>query len=124
MTKKIILLALAVNLASATTSQAQLKLDKVFDHIFDQVLNKDLILSPQDHAGHYLDAAAEANNALTPALKHHASNVSVHFLPDTAGLLSDWSTATCEHNRRLGPIFTETAETLGKVDNAGSITPI
>ncbi|MGH7496080.1 MAG: transporter [bacterium] len=117
MNKKTVLLALAGILASASATQAQLKLDKVFENIFNKVLNQDLILSPGDHARHYLDAAADANRVLTPALNALiASNVSSFPLTaTTAGVTFDWSTGRpVSITQSLGPIFAETAETLGK----------
>ncbi len=74
-------------------------------------------LSPGDHAGHYLDAAAEANRVLTPGLNALiASNVSSFPLTSTiAGITWDISSgAPVSIKESLGPILSETAETLGK----------
>jgi hypothetical protein len=115
MNKKNGLFALVFILVSASATHAQL--NQVFDRIFNQVLNVDLKLSPGDHAGHYLDAAAEANRVLTPGLNALiASNVSSFPLTATvAGVTFDWSTGRpVKITESLGPILSETAETLGK----------
>jgi len=104
---------LALIFASPTYAQ----LDKVFNRVFDQVLREDLKLSPGVHARHYFDAAASADMVLTPGLNALiAGNVSSFPLTSTiAGVTYDFSTGRpVPITESLGPIFAETAETLGK----------
>lgn len=115
MNKKLVLLTVASILTTVSPTLAQL--DQVFSRVFKQVLEKDLILSPGEHARHYLDAAAEADSVLTRGLNALiASNVSSFPLTATvAGVTFDWSTGKpVSITQSLGPIFAETAETLGK----------
>lgn len=115
MNKKLVLLTVASILTTVSPTLAQL--DQVFSRVFKQVLEKDLILSPGEHARHYLDAAAEADSVLTRGLNALiASNVSSFPLTATvAGVTFDWSTGKpVSITQSLGPIFAETAETLGR----------
>jgi hypothetical protein len=98
------------------TSTAQAQLDKVFGNIFDRVLRQDLQLIGE-HGTHFLEAAAEANRVLTPGLNALiASNVSSFPLTSTiAGVTYDLSSGRpVKITESLGPIFAETAATLGK----------
>ncbi|MGI0014075.1 MAG: transporter [Nitrososphaera sp.] len=114
MNKRILMSLLGILFFASTTSA---QLNQTFSRIFDRVLNDDLKLSPGEHARHYLDAAAEANGVLTPGLNALiASNVSSFPLTSTiAGITWNiYSGAPVSIKESLGPILSETAETLGK----------
>ncbi len=55
-------------LAFLVSVPAQAQLNRVFDTLFDDILREGFRLSPGEHANHFLPAAEEASNALTPAL--------------------------------------------------------
>lgn len=115
MFKKVVLLCLFSMLVFANVGQAQL--DQVFNRVFDKVLKDDLQLSPGNHAQHYFPAAETANETLTPGLNALiASNIASFPLTSTvAGVTFDFSTGQpVSITESLGPIFAETAETLGK----------
>ena len=93
------------------------QLNKVFEDVFNKILIEKLTLSPGAHANHFIPAAENANKNLTPALNSLiASNVSSFPLSSTiAGITFDFSTGQpVSVTESLGPIFAETAETLGK----------
>jgi len=92
-------------------------LNELFEKLFNKVLKDDLRLSPGEHARHYFGAAESANGVLTPALNSLiASNISSFPLTSTiAGVTYDFSTGRpVPITESLGPIFAETAATLGK----------
>lgn len=99
------------------TQPAHGQLDQTFQNLFDQILIEDFQLSPGPHRNHFIPAAELANGVLTPALNRMiASNVASFPLSSTvAGVTFDFSSgqpvATSEG---LGPIFAETASTLGQ----------
>jgi len=98
------------------TSSARAQLDRVFGSIFDRVLGQDLQLIGE-HGTHFREAAAQANRVLTPGLNALiASNVSSFPLTSTiAGATYDLSSGRpVKITESLGPIFAETASTLGK----------
>jgi hypothetical protein len=101
-----------------TTSTAFAQLDQLFKtQVFDRILRDELQRSPGSHAQHYFPAAEAANRALTPGLNALiASNVSSFPLTATiAGVTFDISAGRpVKITESLGPIFSETAETLGK----------
>lgn len=102
-------------LTMARPSYAQL--DGVFEKLFKKVLDDDLIKTGDGHGTHFRNAAAAANKNLTPALNSLiASNISSFPLASTiAGVSYDFSTGRpVPIKGSLGPIFAETAETLGK----------
>ncbi len=94
------------------------QLKEVFDKLFTKILSPDeLKLSQGVHANHFVDASIEANRLLTPALNTLiASNISSFPLTSTiVGSELDWSSGRPVSTKQsLGPIFAETAETLGK----------
>lgn len=93
------------------------QLDEVFSNIFDEVLNAQLKRSPGVHGDHFLEAAAFADSTLTRGLNNLiASNVSSFPLSSTnVGVTFDFSTGRpVSITESLGPIFAETASTLGK----------
>lgn len=93
------------------------QLNQVFGNVFNRILKDDLVLSTGEHAQHYFPAAAEAESRLTPALNTLiTSNVASFPLTSTiAGVTWDISSgAPVSIKGSLGPIFAETAETLGK----------
>lgn len=98
--------------ASASAQQ----LNETFDLVFDSFLQRGFSLSPGEHGSHFLPASQEAAGQLTPALNSLiASNVSSFPLSSTvAGVTFDFSSGQPISVREsLGPIFAETAETLG-----------
>lgn len=101
----------------AVTRPGYAQLNRVFEELFKKVLDEDLIKTGDGHGTHFRNAAADANRDLTPALNSLiASNISSFPLASTiAGVTYDWSTGRpVPITGSLGPIFAETAETLGK----------
>jgi len=105
-----------LTLACANTSYAQL--NKAFNQVFREMLDRRLKLSPGVHGNHFLQAADLAGGLLAPTLNGLiASNVA-------AFPISSATIATLTFNvdagrpvsstESLGPILAETAETLGK----------
>ncbi len=108
------LLALLLFCLPASASAQQL--NETFNLVFDSFLQRGFSLSPGEHGGHFLPASREAADQLTPALNSLiASNVSSFPLSSTvAGVTFDFSSGQPVSVREsLGPIFAETAETLG-----------
>jgi hypothetical protein len=126
MKKRLALLSFVGALMVAGPTYAQL--DQLFDRIFNKILRDDLRLSTggtdttqqaidRTHGIHYFPAARLANEKLTPALNSLiASNVSSFPLSSTvAGVTFDISSGLpVKITESLGPIFAETAATLGK----------
>jgi hypothetical protein len=113
--KKVIYFSAIITLSYSNSVQAQLS--GVFERIFNTILVDELTLSPGLHAQHFIPAAEIANLNLTPALNSLiASNVSSFPLSSTvAGVTFDFSTGMpVKITESLGPIFAETAQTLGK----------
>lgn len=113
--RNIIYCSMISTLFCSNTIYAQL--NQVFEDIFNKILIEKLTLSPGAHANHFLPAAENANENLTPALNNLiASNVSSFPLSATiAGMTFDFSTGQpVSVTESLGPILAETAETLGK----------
>jgi hypothetical protein len=115
MQKKIMRLFLLVALMATPTAHAQL--NQVFQNIFNRILITDFQTSGTGvHQDHYKPRAFEANQNLTPALNSLiARNVSSFPLPATAaGVAFDFTTGQVLNiAESLGPIFAETAQTLG-----------
>lgn len=109
-------LVLVALLVLPTSSAAQL--NEVFEGLFNRLLTEDLSFSPNGrHGRHFFDAAAEANDRLTPALNSLIANSVTSFpLSSTvAGITYDFSAGQPVSIREsLGPIFGETGETLGR----------
>ena len=116
MQKKIAYSALLAFLMLAPAAYAQL--DQLFNKIFERVLITDFQTSGTGvHANHFIPAATYASNQLTPALNSMISrNLSSLPLPATsAGVTFDFSSGQIlQISQSLGPIFAETAQTLGK----------
>lgn len=113
----IALLLFALFFLAFAVRPAQAQLNNTFEAIFDDFLREGFSLSPGPHGSHFLPAAEEASLALTPALNSLiASNISSFPLSSTvAGISFDFSTGQpVSITESLGPIFAETAETLGK----------
>jgi len=99
------------------TSSADAQLSQQFTQIFETILKDRLILSPGPHKGHYIDAAAEAESLLTPALNSLiVSNISSFPLSSTTpGVTFDFSGGELVSvTEGLGPIFSDRATTTGK----------
>ncbi len=114
MNKRLWLVIFSLLLVAGT---AQAQLDKVFGNIFDQFLGSQRLQLIGQHGTHFLEAAEQANDALTPGLNALiASNVSSFPLTSTiAGATYDLSSGRpVKITESLGPIFAETASTLGK----------
>lgn len=116
MFKKFILLSLLSVLLS--TSDADAQLNQVFGKIFDEFLKTGFARgSPGQHGQHFLKADTVAREELSRALNSLvAGNVSSFPLSATAaGVTFDFSTGLpVSIAKSLGPIFAETATTLGK----------
>ena len=100
-------------------SPVSAQLNEVFGTIFNEILKQRLQLSgsPGQHGTHFIEAADKADSELTPALNSLiANNVSSFPLSSTtAGVTFDFSTGKpVSITESLGPIFAETAQTLGK----------
>ncbi|MFQ5569568.1 MAG: hypothetical protein ACE5G0_07825 [Rhodothermales bacterium] len=114
MTFRKIILILGVLCALVTPVHAQL--NQVFDRLFDEILRDGFALSPGPHGQHFLPAAEEAVHALTPALNSLiAGNVASFPLSSNVAVVEvDFIDGQPVGTRgSLGPIFAESAETLG-----------
>ena len=103
-------------LALLVSVPAQAQLNRVFDKLFNDILREGFLLSPGVHANHFLPAADEASNALTPALNSLiAGNISSFPLSsNVAGVMISVVDGQPIITRgSMGPIVAETAETLG-----------
>ncbi|MFQ5674897.1 MAG: transporter [bacterium] len=114
---KILLFFIIAGCVSANVANAQLS--TVFGKVFTDILADQLQRSgsPGQHGMHFIEAADLANSVLTPALNSLvANNVSSFPLSSTsAGVTFDFSTGQpVSITESLGPIFAETARTLGK----------
>lgn len=115
MRKAMALFGLAGILIFSDPATAQL--NQVFDGIFKEVLRDKLQLSAGAHGTHFFDAADLASSSLTPALTSLiASNVASFPLSSTvAGVTFDFSSGRpVAITESLGPIFAETATTVGR----------
>ncbi len=104
-----------VLMAFLVSVPAQAQLNRVFDTLFDNILREGFRLSPGEHANHFLPAAEEASNALTPALNSLiAGNISSFPLSsNVAGVIISVVDGKPLITRgSMGPIVAETAETL------------
>lgn len=115
--RKFLLCSILAFFVLAHTAQAQL--NKVFENVFTDILDKQLQRSgsPGSHGMHFLEAANLANSTLSPALNSLiASNVSSFPLSSTsAGVTFDFSTGQpVSIAESMGPIFSEIGKTLGK----------
>lgn len=104
-------------LLGSFTGKAQL--NTVFQEKFDEILVDAFLQSgsPGEHGSHFIEAAMRAADELTPALNSFiAGNISSFPLSSTsAGVTFDFSTGQpVSISESLGPIFAETAKTLGK----------
>lgn len=91
-------------------------LDETFEAVFWSILGSDFVQGPGQHASHFIPAAADANQYLVPALNSMiASNVAAFPLSSTvAGITFDFAGGKpVRVVESLGPIFAETAATLG-----------
>ena len=96
---------------------ARAQLNGVFGDLFTRILVDELQLSPGAHGNHFIAAADLANQTLTPSLNSLiAGNISSFPLSSTsAGVTFDFSSGQPVAVREsLGPIFTETGQTLGR----------
>lgn len=114
---KILLCLILTCLGSVNIANAQM--NTVFRNVFTDILENQLIRSgsPGQHGQHFIEAANLANSLLTPALNSLvANNVSSFPLSSTsAGVTFDFSTGQpVSITESLGPVFAETARTLGK----------
>lgn len=100
-----------------SSSVAHAQLNQTFANLFSYFLKDKIQLSGQFHGGHFLPAANLADSLLTPALNTLMTNNIASFpLSSTgAGVTYDFSTGKpVSIKESLGPIFAETAETIGK----------
>ena len=104
-------------LLSFTSRPADAQIDNTFSNLFDRFLRIKLDQAdPSIHGRHYFPAADLADSLLTPALNGLiASNISSFPLSSTiAGISLDFSTGRPRLlSESLGPIFAETAESIG-----------
>lgn len=110
-----LLLVLFIGVVWLDKSYAQLNTQ--FNKVFSEILDARLRRSVGVHGTHFLEAADEANRLLTPALNSLiVSNISSFPLSSTIPAVTfDFSTGVpVPVTESLGPIFSETAETIGK----------
>lgn len=116
MKRRVALFTLFCLLFCANTIYAQL--DNSFKKVFDFFLKEKIRLSGQTfHGAHYLQAAADADSLLKPALNSLvATNVSSFPLSSTgAAVTFDFSSGRpLSITESADPIFAETARTIGK----------
>ena len=96
---------------------AHAQLNSQFNDIFSEILDVRLRRSVGQHGTHFLEADAEANQLLTPALNSLiASNISSFPLSSTIPAITfDFSSGIpVPVTGSLGPVFSETGETIGK----------
>lgn len=102
-------------LASMLPAHAQL--NQVFDNVFNEILVNRLQLSPGQHGDHFREAAFIANEQLAPSLNTAITN-NVSSFPNSntsIGVTFSFESGAPEKIRRaIGPVFGETATTLGK----------
>lgn len=113
--KPALLFSLLGCLCMSTTLSGQL--NTIFQGKFDDILKDALQKSPGQHGNHFIEAAERAATELSPALNNLiAGNISSFPLSSTsAGVTFDFSTGQpVSVSESLGPIFAETAKTLGK----------
>jgi hypothetical protein len=99
------------------TNTLHAQIDKQFTTVFQTILRDRLLLSPGAHKNHFIDAAAEAESLLTPALNSLiVSNISSFPLSSTTpGITFDFSSGVpVIVSQSLGPIFADRAETIGR----------
>ncbi len=109
--------ALVPLLVALTVTPASAQLNQVFSDLFNTFLTERLSLSPGEHADHFVPAAETAVGRLTPALNSLiAGNVAAFPLSATAtGVTFDFSTGQpVTVLESQGPIFAESANTLGR----------
>ena len=119
MMRKLLLLLTAILFTGALTPRSSMgQLNNTFDDIFNYFLRERLDRQDQVfHGQHYFPAAELAEQQLTPALNSLiASNISSFPLSSTiAGLTLDFSGGQAVlTSESLGPIFAETAESIGQ----------
>lgn len=93
------------------------QLNKQFSNIFSEILDKRLRRSVGLHGMHFIEASKEADRLLTPALNSLVvGNISSFPLSSTIPAVTfDFSTGVpVSITETLGPIFSETAQTIGK----------
>ena len=106
----------AVLLLTLAARPASAQLNTVFSDLFSTILEDRLVLSPGEHADHFEPAAEMAIETLAPALNSLiADNIASFPLSATAaGVTFDFSTGQpMSVIESQGPIFAETANTLG-----------
>lgn len=109
------LLAVLLLLLSASPASAQI--NTVLSDLLSTILNERLQLSPGEHAAHFEPAAEIAVETLAPSLNALiADNIASFPLSATAaGVTFDFSTGQpVSVIESQGPIFAETANTLGR----------
>ena len=107
----------AAVLLTLTASPASAQLNTVLSDLLSTILNERLQLSPGEHAAHFEPAAEIAVETLAPALNALiADNIASFPLSATAaGVTFDFSTGQpVSIIESQGPIFAETANTLGR----------
>jgi hypothetical protein len=118
MPRSILLKAVLVLPLLLATTPARAQLYQTFDNLFNTFLVDRFQLDELGfHADHFRPAAAQASEALTPALNSLiASNIASFPLSSTVpGVTFDFSTGQpVRVTESLGPIFAESAETLGE----------
>lgn len=98
-------------------SPAYAQLSSVFDNVFSEILVNRIQLSPGEHGDHFREAAFVANSQLAPSLNTAITN-NVSSFPNSntsIGVTFSFESGAPEKIRRaIGPVFGETATTLGK----------
>ncbi|HET6568737.1 MAG TPA: hypothetical protein VFG50_12290 [Rhodothermales bacterium] len=114
----VLLIPLCYTPARAQSEDLQVNdLYTLFDQIFGTILGPDFIKGPGPHGQHFIPAAEHANQQLTPALNSLiTSNIASFPLSSTVpGVTFDFSGGRpVRVVESMGPIFSETAATLGQ----------
>lgn len=112
----VVVMLCAVPRVAASQGLQYEHLSETFSSIFNRILTEGFQLSPGQHANHFVPAADRTSQELVPALNSLiSSNVASFPMSSTvAGITFDFSTgAPIRVVESLGPIFAETASTLG-----------
>ncbi len=114
MYKKMVFLGLVFLVFPTGASFAQL--DQTFDRLFEAFLVTGLQIIPGEHGMHFIPASEQAIQELTPALNSLiAGKISSFPLSSTITIDYDFSSgAPVRVFGSLGPIFAESAKTLGQ----------
>lgn len=113
---------ISLNIVTAITilvwlSPVNAQLNSVIDRAFDEILINRIRFTPGPHGLHFIPAAKAASGTLSPALNSFiADNITSFPIPTPVPYITFrmFSGRPIEKTNSLGPIFAESAETVGK----------